>query len=226
MIPTSTPDQLVYLNNVNSSQEASVYSVNPLSVTWTTVDLYDLDVEIYLADVKNVTNTVTQSEIVPSAVDGYYYLGLIADKRSIKAVSMYNVTKNQDVSVSTSDIVLIANAPTLKVATGSSISSGDQVVISIVEGDVIYINGEQISFGTVNFETNVVGNISRGVNGTSIQPVIPKYSTVYAIKSVDRLPDAYYNQTWNSYEFDTVMGDPLQISNTIPAEFLNRGFLQ
>ena len=30
-----------------------------------------------------------------------------------------------------------------------------------------------------------------------------------------------YDQTWNSYNFNTVEGDPLQISETAPAQFLH-----
>ena len=37
----------------------------------------------------------------------------------------------------------------------------------------------------------------------------------------NKLSNAYYGTTWNSYIYNTVDGDPLQISETIPAVFLN-----
>ena len=85
----------------------------------------------------------------------------------------------------------------------------------------MYVNGEQIRFGTVDFDANTVGQLQRGVNGTARQNVIPTYSVAYGLLSVNQLPDIYYNQTWNSNFWNTTLGDPLQISITSPAEFLN-----
>jgi hypothetical protein len=36
------------------------------------------------------------------------------------------------------------------------------------------------------------------------------------------MTDVQYNQTWNSYTFNPVDGDPLQISTTASAIFLNQ----
>jgi hypothetical protein len=86
---------------------------------------------------------------------------------------------------------------------------------------LIYVNGEQIKFGIVDFDNNSLSNIERGVNGTAKQNTISNYAEVYGLLSNNQLSNAYYNQTWNSNVFNATLGDPLQISNTVSAEFLN-----
>jgi len=44
---------------------------------------------------------------------------------------------------------------------------------------------------------------------------------VFSILSNNRLSDLYLDQSWNSYVFNTTLGDPLQISETVPAQFLH-----
>lgn len=223
MIPTSTPDQLVYVNNVDSTGAGEIYSVTPSTIAWLTEALYDLDVEIKLNDVTRVTDVTTVNAILPIADAGYYYVGIESDKRAIKDVSVYDNTTATSVPTANIEVVLINNAPKVRIALTPGLSTGDSITITVVEGDIIYINGEQIGFGTVDFATNTLGRISRGVNGTAVQPVIPANTLVYAIKPADRLASAYYDQTWNSYNWNSEIGDPLQISTTIPADFLNRG---
>jgi hypothetical protein len=35
------------------------------------------------------------------------------------------------------------------------------------------------------------------------------------------LPSIYIGTSWNSFNYNPVEGDPLQISTTVPAKFLN-----
>ena len=63
--------------------------------------------------------------------------------------------------------------------------------------------------------------LQRGANGTGEQTIIPKYSEVYGILSSNKLPAVYNALTWNSYNYNLVDGDPLQISTTFSANFLN-----
>ena len=90
---------------------------------------------------------------------------------------------------------------------------------------MIFVNGEQIRFGTVDFVNNTLGELERGVNGTGKQTLIPIYSETFSLLSKNRLSDVNYNQTWNSNIFNTIEGDPLQISETVSAEFLNTDIL-
>jgi hypothetical protein len=50
---------------------------------------------------------------------------------------------------------------------------------------------------------------------------IPQYSEVFSLLSSNRMTNILYNQTWNSYDYNPTLGDPLQISNTQAAVFLN-----
>jgi hypothetical protein len=68
---------------------------------------------------------------------------------------------------------------------------------------------------------NAISGLQRGTTGTSEQTYIPEYATVYGIVSTNRLPNVYENFTWNSYNYNLVKGDPLQISTTDSAKFLN-----
>jgi hypothetical protein len=95
------------------------------------------------------------------------------------------------------------------------------LTITTLEGNTIFVNGEQIRFGSVDFTQNSITQLTRGSNGTASQPYIEKYSSVYGLLSVNKLPDIYYNETWNSKVYNTVEGDPLQISETVSAIFLN-----
>ena len=47
-------------------------------------------------------------------------------------------------------------------------------------------------------------------------------TTIYGLLSANRALASDYTLTWNSTEFNTVDGDPLQISTTDAAIFLNQ----
>ncbi len=221
MIPHSTPDEETYLNFVNQINQATVYRANTETRTWLTQPVYELDTEIFVGDVRRLTDVVVQNVTAPSAVDGYYNIGLTADKRIIAGVQVLNNTTGNLISNSNFEVVIEELAPILKITAGAYITAGDSLTITTLEGNTLFVNGEQIKFGTIDFDTNSLGELQRGANGTAIQTVIPQYSEVYSLLSNNELPSAYYNQTWNSDVFNTTAGDPLQISDTAPAQFLH-----
>ena len=221
MIPHSTPDEEIYINLVNQVNEPSVYRANTETRTWLTQPIYELSSEIFVGDVRRLTDVVVQNVTAPTMVNGYYNIGLTADKRIIAGVQVVNNTTGDEISSDNFEVVIEELAPILKISAGSYITAGDSLTITTLEGNIVIINGEQIKFGSINFATNSLGQLQRGANGTAIQTVIPKYSEVYSLLSNNELPSAYYNQTWNSDVFNTEAGDPLQISETIPAIFLH-----
>ena len=85
--------------------------------------------------------------------------------------------------------------------------------------DIILSSFHHKSF-TIDFVNNSVSGLQRGANGTGAQEYISKFTEVFSLLSNNRLSDLYISQSWNSYVFNTTIGDPLQISNTVPAEFL------
>jgi hypothetical protein len=217
MIPTSTPNQAVYIQNVNKSGTQSVYRANSLTRTWLTQPLQNVDTIIYVEDVTKVTENIVQIETAPAPVDGIISIGLEGDKRIITQVIVQNGLTTLP---STSYYVDLENlAPILRITNGVSV--GNTLTITVILGNLIYVNGEQIRFTTVDFDANTLSGLQRGANGTGEQTYIPQYTTVYGILSTNQLPAVYNGFSWNSFNYNLVDGDPLQISTTYSANFLN-----
>jgi len=221
MIPTATPDEELYINFVDNTGNAEVYRISPEITTWVTSTVYPLATEIFVNDVTKLTRQVIQNVTTPSTVDGFYYIGLNADKNLIAGVNIFNQTTGNFLPQEAISVVLIDLSPNVKITPGAYITVGDQLTITTLEGNTVYINGEQIRFNKVDFANNSLQEITRGINGTGTQNIIPIYSPAYGLLSINQLPEIYYNQTWNSNIYNVVDGDPLQISETIPARFLN-----
>jgi hypothetical protein len=99
-------------------------------------------------------------------------------------------------------------------------------VASIVtEGsNTISINGEVIRFTSIDYNANTVSGLTRGINGTGVKPVQLAYSYAYGVSDDKRLADSYYNTVWNSKVL-TSRGDPLQLSSSPAAKFLELGII-
>jgi hypothetical protein len=166
-----------------------------------------------------LTKTIIQNEVAPAEVDGIISIGLEGDKQAICQVIVYNNNTVQTVNPADYYIAVEATAPILKITNG--VSEDDSLTITVILGNLIYVNGEQIGFTTVDFATNTVTGLQRGANGTGEQTVIPKYTEVYSILPSNKLPNVYNAFVWNSYNYNLVDGDPLQISTTVSANFLN-----
>jgi hypothetical protein len=220
MIPTATPNEELYINFVDTTGNAEVYRISPEITTWVTETVYPLATEIFVNDVTKLTRQVIQNVSTPATVDGFYYLGLNADKNLIANVRILNETTGNFLPQEAISVVLIDLSPNARVAPGPYITVGDELTITTLEGNLVYINGEQIRFNKVDFITNSLQEISRGVGGTGTQNIIPIYSPVFGLLSINQLPNIFYDQTWNSNNYNPIEGDPLQISDTIPAQFL------
>jgi len=224
MIPTATPNETVYIENVNKSNEQSIFRSNSLTRTWLTYGLQDIDDVIYLEDVSRVTASIVQNETAPAVVDDTMSIGLNGDKNTISEVIVYNNTSSLLVDPAEYRIVIENTAPVLVIdidPTSPSIAVGNNLTVTVILGNLIYINGEQIRYTTVNFDENTLSGLQRGANGTGKLTYIPKFTTVYGILSSNMLPDVYNGFSWNSFNYNLVTGDPLQISTTFPANFLN-----
>jgi hypothetical protein len=221
MIPSATPNQLVYLQNVNKNGIGTVYRANTDTRTWLIEPLYYTNETIYVSDITKITDAVVQNVVAPAAIDSIISIGLNADKNTISQVIVYNTTTSSYVASSSYSVVIIDLAPVLEITSG--VVAGNNLVITTIEGNLIYINGEQIRFTTVDLANNTITGLQRGSNGTGILEYIPKYSEVFGILSNNLLPSVNYNLTWNSNVYNVTDGDPLQISETNAAYFLNSG---
>jgi len=222
MIPTSTPDELIYINNVNKYNIPTVYRATSLSTTWLTQSLSYTDSTIYVEDVTKITTNVVQNETAPAAVDGVYIIGLDVDKRIISQVIVVNNSTSTTLPSSAYSVQIVDIAPVLEITSGVSV--GQSLTITIILGNLIYVAGEQIKFTTVDFDTNTLTGLQRGTNGTGERYYIPAYEKVYGILSTNQLSEVDYKLTWNSYNYNPIIGDPLQISDTAAANFLNAEF--
>ena len=220
MMPTATPNEEVYLLNVPLVGASHVYRANTQTRTWLTSPLRYLDDTIYLNDITRVTDTLTQVSTVPAELDGKYTIGVNGTKNTITSVTVYNNTTNTLVDPNLYSLVIIDFAPVVEISSG--VVEGDSVTITIIEGRLLYINGEQIGFGKCDLVNNTVTELSRGANGTGQQNYIPKYTEVFSMLPANQMTDVLYADTWNPIPgiYNTVDGDPLQIAYTQGANFL------
>jgi hypothetical protein len=221
MIPTATPNEEIYINLVSTTNEGTVYRENVGNRTWLTQPIYDLSTLIYVNDIHSVTDQFIQDVTTPAAVDGSYQIGLTAPRNLILSVQVVNNTTGNTIDPSNYSIVIEDLAPILKINAGPYITPGNELTVTTLTGGTILVNGEQINFGSVDVANNTLGNIQRGANGTAKQFLIPEYTVVYGFLNENKLPDTYYDQVWNSYVYQPYpLGDPLQVSETLPALFL------
>ena len=218
MMPTATPNQETYLLNVTTTNQPSVYRANTQTRTWLTHALEYSDTLIYLNDVASVTDTVIQNVTCPAAVDGMFNIGLTSNKNVICHITVYNNTTSTTVDPENYSIIIVDTAPILQIS--SQVAASNSLTITSVEGSLLYINGEQIGFKECDLVNNTVSGLQRGTNGTGTPSYIPLYTEVYGLIPNNKMTDVLYSQEWNSYVYNTVEGDPLQISETLGASFL------
>ena len=226
MIPSATPNEEVYINFVDTVNQGSVYRENVGNRTWLTQPIYDLSTAIYVNDINSVTDQVVQNVTTPAVSGGYYTIGLSADKNLILAITVVNNSTGNTIDASNYQVVIEDSSPKLKITDGGYITAGNLLTITTLEGGTILVNGEQINFGSVDLATNALTDLQRGSNGTAAQFYIPQYSVVFGLLSENKLNDIYYTETWNSYIYQPYpLGDPLQLSETVPAVFLESDVL-
>ncbi len=225
MIPTATPNEQVFLLNVNKNGVGTVNRANTMTRTWISQPVYNTSETIVVYDATRITDTTVRQVVTPAPVISttYCLIGLNGDKDLLTQVIVYNNTTGQLINPDYYSVVIESIAPNIKltISTASGVSEGDTLTITEVLGNLIYLNGEYIKFGSIDLVTGVLSDLTRGLNGTGVQQIIAKYSEVYGVLSTNTMSALNYNQTWNSYVYNTQLGDPLQISDTNAANFLN-----
>jgi hypothetical protein len=107
------------------------------------------------------------------------------------------------------------------------VTAGDSLQITILEGNLLYLNGEQIRFSSVDIGTSSISGLQRGANGTGVIDFTPASTQIYGLLSKNRMNDLLYNNTWNDADYPDFDGDidggPLQVSITPGALFLLTG---
>ena len=219
-VSAATPNQLVYVNEVDNNGEQVIYRANTNTKTWLVQPLQLLDDTMYVNNIGNVVDIVQDTLTVLSSGTTLYVL-LKYDIQSIKQVTVYNVTSITELAGT--DFVLTTENAKPQLILNSNVAEGDTITVTLRLGDIVNINGEKIRYKRVNYQDNSISGLTRGIGGTGVLPLHATYDTVYAISPTNTLFNFYYDRTWNSETYNPVAGDPLQISDSIPAIFLQTG---
>ena len=215
MMPSATPNEEVYLLNVNSTNEAVVHRANVQTRTWLTHALFNTDDTIYVNDVTRITDSIIQNVIAPAAVSGVISIGLTAYKNIISEVTVLNNTTNTIINPTTYSVVLENLSPILKLTSGVSV--GNSLTITTLEGNLIYINGEQINFTTVNTATTIV---TAGSFVVGILYIIATLGTTdFTLIGASATP--YVGEIFTATDVGTGTGTATLLSNSITG--LTRG---
>ena len=222
MMPSATPNELVYQLMIDTTGNAEVYRANTVTRTWLTQPLTNTEDSMYVNDASRLVNSYAETVTVPvgyNPVVAPFVIGVSVDKNLIIQVNMFNATTNTVVPTTDYELTLVDSAPVI-LYTGSA-AVGNDLVVTILYGNLVYVNGEYIRFGAVDLVLNKLSSLQRGQLGTGEQTLIPKYSEVFSLLSKNRMTDTDYYVTWNSNVYNPTLGDPLQISTTSQAIFLN-----
>jgi hypothetical protein len=224
MMPSATPNEMVYQLNVSTTGNGEVYRANAENRTWLTQPLYNTQDQIHVNDAKRLVNTYEQTVAIPVGYNPAtepLIIGVPLDKNLIIQVNLFNATTGTEVPSISYRLALVDAAPVV-IYTGSG-QVGNNLVLTVIYGNMIYLNGEYIRFGKADLTLNVLSELQRGQLGTGEQSSIPKYAEVFGLLSSNRMTDVEYETVWNSTVYNSTLGDPLQISDTSAAIFLNGG---
>lgn len=218
IVTGASPNQNTYNTTVNKSGEPSVYRTNLEDGSWLTQEFFSTDSEMHFFNVSNLVNTlVTSGNVITE--DGVVFTYVQCTLSQVKQVFVYNETTITELPESDFGIRLLNGKPAVVFTSGVSV--GDSVKVTLIVGNTLEINGERIRFEFIDVVNNTISGLTRGVDGTRAADGHAQYSMGYGINDARRLPDSYYAVTWNSQNV-TTKGDPLQISTTAAALFLQK----
>lgn len=221
MVDGPTPDAISYNINVDSKGNASVYRTNDNDGTWLTKDVQVGDQTIYVNDVNSITDT-NESYLNVTQLGQTKLVYLNSDIHTIKEVTVFNDTTG--IELDSAYFILTTTNNRTAIVFSNGVTVTDLVKISLRVGDIIEINGEKIRYARLDRNANTISGLTRGVLGTSPASLHATYDILYGIVPSRKLDDKYYGVTWNSSNYDETNGDPLQISDTPPANFLKYGY--
>lgn len=218
MVTGASPNQISYNTSINKIGEASVYRTNLEDGSWLTQEFFSTDEEMYFFNVSNLVDTLVVSGTVIEE-SGRLFTYIQCTLSQVTQVLVYNENTITELASDSFGISLLNGKPA--VIFTSEVTAGDSVRITLIVGNTVEINGERIRFANIDIANNYISGLTRGVDGTRAAATHAQYSMGYGINDSRKLPDSQYNLTWNS-ENVTPKGDPLQISTTNSALFLQK----
>ena len=219
-MPSPTPNELWYTLLVNKKGEMTIANSNIQNRTWLVEPLFPTDTTISVKDVSKLVDvTYEQIRVSYNTTTENLYCFLNYNIVDIVLLTVYNFTTGTELA-KTSYYLNTVNSTTEVIFT-AGVEDNDILEFTLRFGDTVIINGEKITFRGINIEENTITNIVRGAEGTAVLPVHEIYSNVLSLSTKDVLDPFYYDKVWNSDDY-SANGDPLQISNSVPANFLKR----
>lgn len=216
MVSGASPNPMAFDITVNKYSDGSTFRINPQDGSWLIQDFNFTDNIMYFYNVSNLVERLQQT--VSVEVDGSTtYAFVQCDINEVKEVAVYNETTISTLIPTQFGITLFEGKPAIIFTSG--VSLGDLVTVTLTIGNIVEINGERIKFDNIDSVDNTLSGLTRGVQGTSTARLHAKYSIGYGINPARRLTNLEYQSDWSSSNI-TSNGDPLQISTTTAAEFL------
>ena len=217
-VSSATPNQMIYNLAVDKAGNASVYTINNTYQSWLTQPLLSSDTTIYVHDVLKLVNTTTQNLVVQSN-NGVLYV-TIQNVSPIVDIHIYNSSSLVYLNKTQYQLSSINNQPVIVFQSGVALN--DNLTVDLRVGKILQISGERISFLTIDHTSNSLSGLTRGIQGTSSHLEYAVNTPIFALLSVNKMPDSYYGVQWVSSQFGA-FNDPLQISIGNSAQFLQQG---
>jgi len=217
MVSGASPNSMSFNINVNRTGVGSVYRTNQEDSTWLTQNFTTNDDVMYFSNVSNLVDSVVRTSTVED--DGTtVYAYVQCDINEVTQVEVYNNDTLETLLKTEFGITLFNGKPAIIFTSG--VTAGDVITATLTIGNIVEINGERISFEQIDTTTNTLSGLKRGIQGTRQLATHYVYDVGYGISPARKLSDAEYNSNWNSFNLAVVKGDPLQISTTSTAIFL------
>ena len=217
MISTVTPNEEVFNIIVDKTGAGNVYKFR--NDTWLTKPLYLYEDTIYVNDARNLVSNIVE-DVSVTTVDDMLVTYLTYSLNDLSGIIVYNKSSLTMLERNQYKVRTINGRSTVIFTSG--VSDGHILEVTVQIGHILQVNGELIRFDKIDYTTNSVSGLMRGLRGTGILPVHNTYDRVYRINDGVKLEHTYYTTVWNSNNYTTA-GDPLQLSNTAPANFLKTG---
>jgi len=221
MVTGESPNPISYNLNVNKYSDGSVYRTNPEDGSWLTQNFGINDTVMYFKDVSNLVDSIEQ-QITTVNISSVIYGFVQCDINEVKEVQVYNKTTLTQLPQSYFGLKLVNGNPALIFSSGAS--AGDTLIVTLTIGNIVEILGERIRFDNIDTQNNTISGLTRGVQGTRVAQIHYANEMGYGIIPTRRLTSAEYDSVWNSNVYNPVKGDPLQISQTPVAVFLQSNY--
>jgi hypothetical protein len=216
-----TPSGSMFNIDVDKYGKSTVYRSNDGDGTWLTKDFNLGDTSIQVYDVNPLMDTLIQNTTVNVDTLGTIFAYVECDISTVMKSSAYNQNTS---SAATNYVLTTLNSRAALVFTnGSQVTLGDTLIVTLKIGNTLDLNGEKIRFANVDFDLNIISTLTRGVMGTGSVQHNPEYTQIYGLTKNRTLDPKYHKVIWNSGNYRTNFGDPLQLSDTPAARFLQYG---